>query len=332
MRNAKLWSVLVAAVLLCACAFGMLFTGAGASDTRIPASTTTYEVGSHGNSIGECLNYASRDTWEKDDVLEITFSGTDESAKVEADAANGRSSYLLFGQTTIFREDGSKLPIVIKGTSADAADKITTPKGSYSCANDYYFTNLTVVGGSKSNVVYIYAGSGNIVFENTKHTGMDDLYTYYYADNSNMDAFYGWSEENVAKHSNEQGLVETSVTFGKGAKIVSVASKKYFSAVGSSVTSQTIKDIASAATATTNKRLTDAQVQQAKSAALTVEYNTGDLLASDCIVKPSRTKASLILDAGTAKSTANEYGVIVARAGASPVAEAVVEILTGNTQ
>ena len=51
MRKAKLWSVLCAAVLLCACIAGVLFTGASASETRIPEATTTYVVGTDGGSF-----------------------------------------------------------------------------------------------------------------------------------------------------------------------------------------------------------------------------------------------------------------------------------------
>ena len=80
MRNAKLWSVLLAAVLLCACVIGVLFTGASASDSRIPEATVVYEGSLYGESIRENLEFAAEQTWKADDVLEIQFSGTDTSA------------------------------------------------------------------------------------------------------------------------------------------------------------------------------------------------------------------------------------------------------------
>ena len=80
MRNAKLWSTLCAAVLLAACVLGVLFTGASASDTRIPEATATYVVGTDGKTIRACLDKAAGQTWGKNDVLKIQFSGTDSSA------------------------------------------------------------------------------------------------------------------------------------------------------------------------------------------------------------------------------------------------------------
>ena len=71
MRNAKLWSVLLAAMLLCACVLGVLFTGASASDSRIPTATTTYEVGTDGATIRACLDKAAGETWVAGSVLKI---------------------------------------------------------------------------------------------------------------------------------------------------------------------------------------------------------------------------------------------------------------------
>ena len=62
MRNVKLWSVLLAAVLLCACVLGLLIVGASAGDTRIPAATVTYVVGTDGNTIAEALANAQKET------------------------------------------------------------------------------------------------------------------------------------------------------------------------------------------------------------------------------------------------------------------------------
>ena len=77
MKNAKLWSVLCAAVLLVLCVAGVLFTGASASETRIPTATATYVVGTDGATIRACLEKAATRTWDSEDVLKIPFSGTD---------------------------------------------------------------------------------------------------------------------------------------------------------------------------------------------------------------------------------------------------------------
>ena len=166
MRNAKLWSALLVAVLLAACVLGVLFTGASASDTRIPTATTTYVVCTDGNTIRACLDKAAGENWAENSVLEIQFTNQDESIYTPADAANGVSGFTMFETPTIFREDDTKLPIVIRGMKADKASSIRTPSNGYSAANDYYFTDLTIIGGSSGKSVTFYAGCGELVFEN----------------------------------------------------------------------------------------------------------------------------------------------------------------------
>ena len=124
MRNAKLWSALLVAVLLCACVLGVLFTGAAASDTRIPTATTTYVVGTDGDTIRACLDKAAAENWAANTVLEIQFSGEDSSIFAKPDADNGISGYTMFETATIFREDNTQLPIVIRGMDEDQAATI----------------------------------------------------------------------------------------------------------------------------------------------------------------------------------------------------------------
>ena len=342
MRNAKLWSVLCAAVLLCACVVGVLFTGASASDSRIPEATVTYVVGTDGNTIRACLEKAAEETWSATDVLEIQFTGSDSSAYSKPDAANGVSGYTLFEVTTIFREDDTKLPIVIRGMDADRGAKIMTAENDYSATNDYYFTNLTVNGGNGVKVKF-YAGCGKLVFENTRHNNF--LNTYYFGDNMSMDVYEGWNAAKVAANSNEDGLIETGITFGNGCTgLFSPTSKtetspyytndttQRFSAVGYEGDANTNGVILSYKRSSVTAALTEQELAEVKAAALVATYKPGNVL-TDCIVKPWDTSAHLVIDLGTvatAESIVPDFGHCGARKGVSPVRVAKVEVISGG--
>ena len=136
MRNAKLWSVLCAAVLLCACVVGVLFTGTSAETVAVPYAVN----GAAYASVKEALNDAETREWAANEVMVITLSIADSSADV-TEPQDGESANLLFGQTTIFRKDGSKLPITIKGSGEEAS--VAAPAKTVACANDYAFEDLT---------------------------------------------------------------------------------------------------------------------------------------------------------------------------------------------
>ena len=337
MRNAKLWSVLLAAMLVCACAVGVLFTGASASDTRIPTATTTYVVGVDGDTIRACLDKAAAETWAAGTVLEIQFSGTDSSIYASPDAANGISGYTMFETATIFREDHTKLPIVIRGMDEDKAATIKTPSNSYNATNDYYFTNLTVAGGKQGSTVTIFAGSGELVFENTKHNSYD--FTWYFGDCQVTDAWEGWDAAKVEANKNEKGLLETGITFGTGTKFYANFSKNApdelmrLSAVGynGDATTNPVLDALTRTPADVKEALTEDEVQAVKDAAPSVPYRAGNVV-TDCIVKPWDTAAYLVLDSGTANPTSAEFGYCGARKGISPVREATLEAISGGYQ
>jgi len=344
MRNAKLWSVLLAAVLLCACVVGMLFTGASASDSRIPVATETYVVGTDGDTIRACLEKAAEETWSATDVLEIQFTGSDSSAYSKPDPENGVSGYTLFEVTTIFREDDTKLPIVIRGMDDDRGAKIMTAENSYCATNDYFFTNLTVNGGDGVKVKF-YAGCGKLVFENTQHNNF--LNTYYFGDNMSMDVYEGWDAAKVAANSNEDGLIETGITFGNGCTgLFSPTSKsttdpyytndttQRFSAVGYDGDENTNGVILSykRAKADVTVALTEPELAEVKAAALVATYKPGNVV-TDCIVKPWDTSAHLVIDLGTvatAESIVPDFGFCGARKGVSPVQVAKVELISGG--
>lgn len=98
--------------------------------------------------------------WKSDDVVEIQFIG---------DISGGAQNGVLFRLETIWREDGTKLPIIIRGVGSIPDDSFIYLDGIggwYACANDYTFMNLTMPIGSNTNQTDFYAGSGNVRFEN----------------------------------------------------------------------------------------------------------------------------------------------------------------------
>ena len=352
MRNAKLWSVLLATMLVCACVVGVLFTGASASDTRIPTATTTYVVGTDGDTIRACLDKAAAETWAAGTVLEIRFSGEDDSIYESPDPANGISGYLAFETRTIFREDDTKLPIVIRGTDEDRAATLKTAQNGYSFTNDYFFTDLTFGGGASGKSVSFYAGCGEIVFENTKHNNA--AYTYYFGDNQCMDTYIGWDEAKINANKNEKGLLVSGITFGEGVTGLVCADENgaklnlpagyndmHLSAVGfnGSAACNPVLTSMRQSTSTTNENritepLSDTQVEAARQAALEATFQPGNVL-KECAVRPWDTSAYMILDCGrvaTQSSTAADYEYAGARKGISPVREARLEMLSGGAQ
>ena len=338
MKNAKLWSVLCAAVLLCACVLGVLFTGASASDTRIPEATATYVVGTDGTTIRACLEKAATQTWDKDDVLKIQFSGTDSSAYASPDPDNGVSGYTLFEAVTVFREDNTKLPIVIEGTDADNAATLTFGQNDYSATNDYYFTTLTIAGNTSQKTVRIYAGCGELVFENTTHS--NSKYTYYFGDNMATDTFEGWDAAKLAANVNEEGLLVTGITFGEGvtglyqsgSTGVHVAAVGYDGTAGCNPVIFPLKRTASAVTTV----LTEDEVQAVKDAAPLATYKQGNVVAiADCVVKPWDTEAYIVLDCGAVadkNDTTPDYPTSGPRLGVMPVRKATLIQLSGGNQ
>jgi len=158
----KILSVSVAVFLLAACIVGIFSVGADATATPVP--TVIYTAGdyteddyAHFGTVDLALVKANESNrkWKADDVLEIRFDGT-----FVAGGHNG----ILFSATTIWREDNTKLPIVIRGRDkASSVIDFDNAGGFYACANDYTFTNCSLMIGNDGT--QFFAGSGNVVFD-----------------------------------------------------------------------------------------------------------------------------------------------------------------------
>ena len=165
----KLLSVFLAALIGLSCVTaGVVLSGKATAVSAVPTPTVIYTVGDyteegaqHFSSISGALQKADEKNhlWESDDVVEIRFRGD----AMGAGAQNG----VLFRQSTIWREDGTKLPITIRGIDRneprDSNIYLDSAGGWYACANDYTFVNMTLPIANQET--FFYAGSGNIRFE-----------------------------------------------------------------------------------------------------------------------------------------------------------------------
>jgi len=163
--------VVLCAVLMFASVLGILATG---TQNDVLTPTVVYTVGTvqqEGSIHVDDFSYATaalrekNRQWKADDVVEIQFVG-----QISGGAEDG----VLFRLETIWREDGTKLPIIIRGAGAlrdDASIYLDGVGGWYACANDYTFVNLSMPIGTNNGekgVTEFYAGSGNIRFENVE--------------------------------------------------------------------------------------------------------------------------------------------------------------------
>ncbi len=229
MQNKKLLSALLAFVLVCTCAVGMLIFDASAERQAV-----TYTVGTAGDyaSVEDALAAAAAADWSAQQYLKIVVTG-DHTATVDAKG-------ILFGQKTIFDENGDRLPITITGTSADslslgtnfgtvptfdykyysnsssasgyvydpdAADFVSVSSGAthkatskttaetkfVACANSYTFENLDFCLADAAEVFYFYAGSGEVVFKNVKLTENTGANVFFAADSPTADVWAGWT-------------------------------------------------------------------------------------------------------------------------------------------
>ena len=159
----KTLSILLAVLMLASCAAAVFMVSAGATSELTP--TVIYTAGDcadagyeHFNTVDLALVKANENNrkWKADDVLEIRFDGT-----FVAGGHNG----ILFSATTIWREDNTKLPIVIRGKSqASSVIDFDNAGGFYACANDYTFTDCSLMIGNDGT--QFFAGSGDVTFEN----------------------------------------------------------------------------------------------------------------------------------------------------------------------
>lgn len=292
MKKAKLLAVPVTLVLLCALAVGILMTGTSAANgvTEWTVDGTTYA------SVKEALTAAAGKSWAKDTSLLISV----DPAKVASESIShdaGGTAYeggIAFGQKTIFRADGTRLPITIQGSSDRTAFTLNITAGTkVACANSYTFKDLTFPIGDTSTSTYFYAGSGIVRLENVATSATTKSDGWLPGDNFTARAFDGWTEANVAANSNEKGLVTTSMGIGSGTKYISNIS-------GSG-----------------NAKLL--------SHCVAVADSDGWEAFSGVTITPADTSAEFLVDGG-------EIGYMRGRIGTNPAGESVQRIEAGKVQ
>lgn len=246
MRNNKLWSVLLAAVLLCACVVGVLFVGAQAGDNvnyvnYVVDSTNTAVEGATVFStfkaaIAEAATLTGDKTLPANSHLVITLKNDTEFAS--ASDANGKfgggNTRNFFALNTLWMGSGdtlAKLPITIQGENAEGTAQIKlswTGAGSQmmTFANDYIFSNLDLSTWSarsgRTDTSVAYAANSKVQFNNCEFgtnqrlTLSADNYLYY----GGSEAYAGWTEEclNAVLETDKDGkkFLTASITFGSG--------------------------------------------------------------------------------------------------------------------
>ena len=163
MKQTKFWSVLLAMILLVSCIAGIMIVGAEAESATVyyTIGEVEQEGSEHFDTLAEAFTAlkAKNKKWGANESVEIRFKG---------DIEGGTNNGILFGLTTVWREDGTKLPITFRGVDKtsprDAYIYLDAAGGWYACANDYTFINLTLPVGDQ--LTEFYAGSGNVRFEN----------------------------------------------------------------------------------------------------------------------------------------------------------------------
>ena len=177
MKRKSLISLLLVAALTVSCVVGLMLhaTAEGANKIVFAVGDLTVEdLGVEGatyaTDIMGALSVLDADSRQHaaDTTAEIHFKGR---------TTGGDQDNLLFAQETIWRADGTKLPISIIGHDTDAERDayiyLDAIGGWYTCANDYTFVNLTLPVGDQ--VTYFYAGSGHIRLDNVNLSSADGL-------------------------------------------------------------------------------------------------------------------------------------------------------------
>ncbi len=224
----KLWSTLLALVLLCACVVCVLILGAQAEEG------TTYEWVVNGEatdttssdpnewtfvSIDKAIQYAKSQTaftWEKDDQLIVHIAAKDTTAATA-------TTRLLFNAGSVFRADNTLLPITIDGDDPDTA---TVERNGFAlngsgfvntsdnnknygvaCGNSYYFKGMDLNWGATS--FNFRAGCGHVTFDDVTFGGTSMQLS---ADATSSAIFSGWTTDNFNAMKNSEGVYEITLT------------------------------------------------------------------------------------------------------------------------
>lgn len=290
MKNAKLWSVLLAAILLCACALGVLFTGASAED-----GTVEWAVGSGGDyaTVEEALAAAETRGWAQNEQLILNVTGTHTATVTDG---------ILFGQKTIWRRldadgnatvYGNKLPITITGGSVDIDSAATTA----ACANDYTFDGVTL--NWTNNALRFFAGSGQITLKDcalgTTPSKWASRKFYIFGDNNTAKAYDGWTAADLetilkVEEGDDKATLTTSITLDN-TSYNNIGSGGYYPRMGA-------KGSTTAWTATIGSK----------------------------VLKPTDTKAAFIFGNG---ATVGRVGGIVTEGEGTWVDEVIIKMLDG---
>ena len=215
MRNAKLWSLLLAVVLLCGLALGVLFIGADA------AGTLELSVGGAGEfaTVEAALN----------SVAESDLSAYESiTVNVNADVTETTSGVLLFGQKTIWKEMGVMMPIIVTGDGS-----LTFPAKQLASANDVTFEEMDLpISGIN---VKLFAGNGKLTFDGCNF-GTGTTFKIF-GDNFIADTYEGWEEADYHAMKDEDGHIKSVATV-KNCSVTTHAGKtEYYNlaATGSNV-------------------------------------------------------------------------------------------------
>lgn len=215
MQNKKLLSVCLALFLLCTCAVGFLTVSANAvNNVSWKVDGTDDPANGSFATLQDAVEAAEAKTdWGASDVLLINVTASETQTVAVEDA-------LLFGAHTVFRADGTRLPIEISGGTLALPSGYT---GNVVCANSYSFLDMKFPLADID--VDFYAGSGEVTFARVTlsaaatPTKASNSKGYFYADCPTAEAFEGWSAP-AAGELVDVGLsfVEMDYSWGQAAK------------------------------------------------------------------------------------------------------------------
>ncbi len=291
MKNTRLWTVLFAAALLCACLAGVLFMGASAADEAVE-----WSVGTDGDyaTVEAALAAAEERDWAQDEKLVLNLTGSHTATVVDG---------VLFGQKTIWRRldadgnatvYGNKLPITIKGGGMDIATSATVA----ACANDYTFDGVTL--NWANNTLRFFAGCGQITLKDSALGSVPSKWTtrkfYIFGDNNTANVYEGWTEADLdavmqVEEGDDKATLTTSITLDN-TSYPGLGGGGYFPRMGA-------KGSTTAWTATIGTKT----------------------------LKPSDTKAAFIFGNG---ATVGRVGGIVTEGEGTWVDEAIIKMLPGG--
>ncbi len=239
MRNNKLWSVLLAAVLLCACVVGVLVIGAQAEGQQYYMTVGDAE-GAYADKVSAdatfIANYdgidaamaaaAAKTDWAAGDSLVIYITSSETTAPAFASGTAGRH---LFNVSTIFRADNTKLPIEINGDdpSTEDVEKYALGLGTptyvkdgdgktilptFGATNDYTFKSIDLSAWANQYVVFL-SGSGRVTFNDTTlSSAASDEHMMLSAQVSEWTVVQGWNQAKFDANAVD-GLLDSSFTF-----------------------------------------------------------------------------------------------------------------------